>query len=268
MEPERIGNLENMENVDAGRRDFVRALAWAGLYVFGGTSGYLMRRDINKLNEIYEKSDLLDEKINDLNDEINEKIGRREEAEKIEREIQEKREKEILKPYEFGLGEGSDSLALARVLYAEGRDHYKLDNYLDYIASTVLNRAKKGERKVKDVIFEGKVRKGNPIYQYSAFNRNNPNRKIVLNPVEDKSRVNIESWVKSYEVAEKTLREGAVDDKVTHYWVAPIVREPSWARGEKPVKTFDYKGKTTRFYQNIPYAVLEAHVPIDKIKSA
>ncbi len=151
---------------------------------------------------------------------------------------------EIENPGVIPLGEGSDVLELARMLYGEAREFSQDDKYLKLVGSSALTRKEKARASLKQVLFD-KNKKGS--YQYNCFNENDPNFRLVVNPLYDDTDYSKRIWEKCYETASELILDGPVD-QVTHYWVEPSVPKPYWAEGVAPKHRHVGNNKITRFY--------------------
>ncbi len=151
---------------------------------------------------------------------------------------------EIENPGVIPLGDGSDTLELARMLYGEAREFSQDDKYLKLVGSSALTRKEKTKASLKQVLFD-KNKKGS--YQYNCFNENDPNFGLVVNPLYDDTDYSKRIWEKCYETASKLILDGSVD-QVTHYWVEPSVPKPYWAEGVVPKHRHVGNNKITRFY--------------------
>ncbi len=134
-----------------------------------------------------------------------------------------------------------DTRLLAQLLYGEARGESQ--QVKRAIADSVLNRT--GKRKwwgntLDDVILKP--------YQYSCFNKNDPNHKKVKNPLKYDSPV---VWHECLDIARETLRSDNIDDScgATHYYDDSI-NPPSWTISRKPVLTLPtLRGGTISFYR-------------------
>ncbi|MEA3329120.1 MAG: hypothetical protein U9Q06_00060 [Nanoarchaeota archaeon] len=106
---------------------------------------------------------------------------------------------EIINPQKYSDSE-SDSLTLARLIYAEARSEWKNERILEHKGSSVLNRTKNREISVKDAIFQK--------HQYKAIR--DDNKSFFYNPTKsiEKSIINKRAWEKCYAVADELIKNG------------------------------------------------------------
>lgn len=133
-----------------------------------------------------------------------------------------------------------DTTLLARLIFGEARGETK--EFKKTIAYTVLNRTGKHKwwgHTLKEVILKP--------FQYSCFNKNNPNYEKVLNPLASE---NLSVWRECMEVAIYVLTHPEEDTSngATHYHTSQV--KPAWSLKKKPVKILRHKnsGKTL-FYK-------------------
>jgi len=119
---------------------------------------------------------------------------------------------------------------LAKMLFGEARNC--ADEEKVAIAYTALNRVRKHTwygKTLIDVITKP--------YQYSCFNENDPNRKLLEEP----EKHDLDSWNKSIEVAYEVIEgiaKGNYNDPTngaTHYY-NPKHANPKWAKSDKMTK--------------------------------
>ena len=158
--------------------------------------------------------------------------------------------KERNSPGEIPLGQGSEQLELARVIYGEAREFWKSSPEIEAIGSTLLTRKEHSNADLLDVLYDSYTFKsGKTFHQYSCLNLNDSNLKFVKNPLANAKRnpQDKDAWHRIYDISGRLLMSGPKTE-ATHYWTSPTVNEPAWAEGKKPVKTVEFRGKTTRFY--------------------
>ena len=113
----------------------------------------------------------------------------------------------------------TDEVILARMIFGEARNCSKEERIA--VGYTTINRLKqprKFGRTLSQVILKP--------YQYSCFNRNDPNREKLMNP----KRYDPQSFEECLEIA-RGIISGTYKDptqRATHYFNPRIVR-PSWA---------------------------------------
>jgi len=129
----------------------------------------------------------------------------------------------------------TDEVLLARMLYGECRSCEDTEKIA--VAHTALNRVNDGKRWNGETLREVILKP----WQYSCFNKNNPNRKKLMNP-------NPETFESCLEIARGVIN-GAYQDSTngaTHYF-NPNVVKPSWAF--KLTKIGKIKNSTHEFYR-------------------
>jgi len=118
-----------------------------------------------------------------------------------------------------------DDILLARLIFGEARGCSRLEKQA--VAYTVINRANDNKKWNGTTIKEAALKP----WQYSCFNKNDPNRKKLMNP--DYNKQEFEDCL---EVAREVI-SGKVKDPTngaTHYF-NPNVVKPSWARKLKKI---------------------------------
>ncbi|MBI4268612.1 cell wall hydrolase [Candidatus Uhrbacteria bacterium] len=95
-------------------------------------------------------------------------------------------------------------ILLARMIYGEARDARLSDLSRIAVAYVARNRLIKGGfgKTYHDVILKK--------FQFSCFNQNDPNRKVLEDPLRDNGRDRI-AWLRCYALAAKVIK-GAVPD--------------------------------------------------------
>lgn len=131
---------------------------------------------------------------------------------------------------------------LARTLYGEARG--QPHNGKVAVANVMLNRVRSntwwGKTIVEVCLWP---------YQFSAWNTDDPNRKVMLSVLryDEDNRTGVE-FLRCLTIAMDAVRGGLIDNTMgsTHY-INPKVADPRWARGKTPAITFgDHE-----FYNNI-----------------
>lgn len=121
----------------------------------------------------------------------------------------------------------SDEILLARMIYGEGRGSSRTEQIaIGFVAQNRTTDGKPGNgRTLREVILKSKkLKNGNRVYQFSAFNPKDPNRKEMLNPSE------IHEFENCLSVARDILSQRVSDptNGATHYF-NPSVTNPNWA---------------------------------------
>lgn len=125
---------------------------------------------------------------------------------------------------------------LARTLFGEARSEGRAG--MQAVANVVINRLKRPSRfrsTIRDICLQPK--------QFSAWNRNDPNRPLMLAATLSDPRFRL-----AYEIAQLAVT-GKLPD-ITHgadHYYATYISAPSWARGKTPVKVIG----AHKFYNNI-----------------
>lgn len=137
---------------------------------------------------------------------------------------------------------GDDDITLlARLVFGEARGE-SVDVRKD-IAYTVVNRAGGNQwwgHTAREVVLKP--------YQYSCFNRGDPNLPKLMDPFSYASR---STWSECLGVATCVLANPDKDTSkgATHYFVT-CADEPEWARGQEPVKVVPTStGHLNKFYR-------------------
>jgi len=114
----------------------------------------------------------------------------------------------------------SDDVLLARLIFGEARN-CSLEERIA-VAYTAINRARDGKKWNGETIKESILKP----YQYSCFNKNDPNRKKVLDPESYEPHV----FYECLEIARKVLKGEYKDptNGATHYHTRNI--RPRWSR--------------------------------------
>jgi len=129
----------------------------------------------------------------------------------------------------------SSLLLFAATLFGEARGASKEEKIA--IAWVVKNRMKKDDwygKDLKEVILKP--------YQFSCFNKSDPNRKKLLNPLKYEP---FPVWAECYEIAKKVENNEIPDptDGATHYFGKSLAdNPPKWA------KELEFKKKIGEFY--------------------
>ena len=129
------------------------------------------------------------------------------------------------------LSKDSEEVLLARLIYGEARNLFKLDeNHLEpkMIGLTATNRVKKKIRgdNLKEVILARK--------QYSCFNKKNANLKKLKNP----ERYDSKAWKKSL-ITSRRILEGKfthLDYGQDHYHKKNMEEYPKWTKNTRMKK--------------------------------
>ncbi|MEK6873995.1 MAG: hypothetical protein AABW91_04045 [Nanoarchaeota archaeon] len=244
---ENEGDISRREFLDGMRTFFTGVVYVSAIGPFAKTAWEIGAANQETVRQLQKGLDLESElKVRQLNGRTN-KIKEEKEQEK-KRAYEELRRKELEEPSLFELGEGSDSFNVARMLYGEQRGEFRNQDLLKYTASVPLIRADLSGRTIPEVIYASRFDQDNKIttYAFSSVNPNDLNRKYLENPLWDvkNSPLDRKAWERCYYVAEDLLNTKDVAE-VTHF----CTNNPKWARGKKPVKTFQSgKGKLKFYY--------------------
>ncbi|HRZ85488.1 MAG TPA: cell wall hydrolase [Candidatus Paceibacterota bacterium] len=173
------------------------------------------------VNNSYEN---IEEKINLNEKQLNQKLNLKYQFNQTEYE----------NPGSISIGQESDVLLLAKTLYCEGREFYRLESKpnkptaLELVADSVIQRSSRKGKTVKDVILQPN--------QYSFLNKNSSGYRKFVNPLYNAKQHPTErvAWEKCYMVALERLNQGPLSDNlgVTHFHDDSV--NPTWAIGIKP----------------------------------
>jgi spore germination cell wall hydrolase CwlJ-like protein len=134
----------------------------------------------------------------------------------------------------------SDEVLLARMIFGEGRNCSNEEKTA--IAFTAINRANDGKKWNGNNVREAVLKP----WQYSCFNKGDPNREKLMDP----TKYDIKSWQECLRVA-----EGSLDGKyanptngATHYY-AKGSRKPKWAYASNMTDIPEPQGYKHDFYK-------------------
>lgn len=169
------------------------------------------------------------------------------------RKANQQRRLELEHPGNFSFEKASDHLVLAKTIFCEGREAWSLSDYLQYVGTTPIVRKVLSGKSIKDIVHAS----SRGIFEYSFFNKSDPNKPYFDNPLFDmRDHPNdFLAWSACYASAGNLLgiKPEDINPKVTHFYV-DTVPKPDWAKGADPVVTSKFNGKTTRFYY-LPHMV-------------
>lgn len=140
-----------------------------------------------------------------------------------------------------------DQIILARALFGEARSISVPDEARIAIGWVIKNRVEslKWPNTYWEVI--------TTPYQFSCFNKNDPNRSFVENPLHKDNPLDKNAWEHAYKIAGEIMNGQEVDPAqgANHYYDDSI-GTPPWAKDHKPTLTItyinDYKKEATLFF--------------------
>lgn len=127
----------------------------------------------------------------------------------------------------------NDIETLARTLYGEARGESRQGKIA--VACVILNRVKLkkmcgwreiGGRKIATV-----AATCTRPYQFSCWNRNDPNRKIIIQ-VTTKNKIYAECLEIAQAVCDEIIED--ITNGATHYYNPKACQQPTWAKGKSP----------------------------------
>lgn len=133
----------------------------------------------------------------------------------------------------------TNTMILARAIFGEARNILIPDKARIAIGWVIKNRVLNKIRWPNtywEVITE-------PL-QYSAFNKNDENRKYVENPLHTGISMDKDAWCNSYEIAKKIINNKLKDPTkgANHYYDDSIIT-PNWAEKAQPTLSIIYKNQ-------------------------
>lgn len=134
-------------------------------------------------------------------------------------------------PYSEQKVSAKDEVLLARLIFGEARGSSR--ELKIAVAQTALNRTKNKKCSLEGVILQP--------YQFSCFNKNDPNYNKVWNP----EKYEIKAWKECLELAKEILDNKYQDlsQGANHYHTDKV--NPNWAKDRKPL----FKVGNTLFYR-------------------
>ena len=139
-----------------------------------------------------------------------------------------------------------DPIILARALFGEARNTLLPDEARFAIAWVIKNRvlSKKWPNAYWEVITSPS--------QFSAFNKNDPNRAYIENPLHTGKAIDKEAWEHAFQIAEKVVKNEILDPTqgANHYYDDSI-NPPPWAKDKEPCFSITYInqfGKQTKIF--------------------
>ncbi|MEM4625183.1 MAG: cell wall hydrolase [Candidatus Pacearchaeota archaeon] len=155
------------------------------------------------------------------------------------------REDELNNPGKYGIEDSSETLLLAKCIYAESRGNYKNPSFLRACGESVITRADKKSKSIKEIICEPN--------QYSFFKDHN--KKYFENPLWNVERAPLDrkAWEECYRVAEELIRDYETQKitgvkkitEITHYHDSKS--KPKWAYSLKPIKIIHGSNGVNRY---------------------
>lgn len=114
----------------------------------------------------------------------------------------------------------------ARTIYGEARGEYKKygRKALEAVGLVIANRSKQRKQTITKVCLQP--------YQFSCWNVDDPNRKIILNVTTSDSL-----FIMCLDVANKIMQGQCHDflEGANHYYSDTMNEQPWWAKGKTPV---------------------------------
>ncbi|PJE63121.1 hypothetical protein COU88_01250 [Candidatus Roizmanbacteria bacterium CG10_big_fil_rev_8_21_14_0_10_39_6] len=129
----------------------------------------------------------------------------------------------------------TDQIILARALFGEVRNTLVPDKARIAIGWVIKNRMKSKGRGYSyyEIITEPS--------QFSAFNKTDPNRPFVENPLHTGNGADMKAWKHAYDIAGKIIKATFQDptQRANHYYDDSI-STPDWAQDKKPTLHITY----------------------------